>query len=112
MPALPLDAAARAIASAPRRTIVDWLALGPAPVSELAGLLEISVPATLKHVDRLVEGGIATRTKTGRVVTVTLVPGSLDALVEWATRTRLFWSNHLDRYASHLRDTEERTTHT
>lgn len=105
-----LDAAAAAIASEPRRALVDRLSAGPAPVSELADLLGISVPATLKHVDRLVDGGIATRTKTGRVVTVTLVPGSLDALVEWATRTRLFWANHLDRYASHLVDHERAST--
>lgn len=108
MPAT-LDAAASAIASAPRRALVERLAVGPAPVTELADLLGISVPAALKHVDRLVAGGLARRTKTGRVVTVTLVAGSLDGLVEWATRTQLFWSNHLDRYASHLGEPEEGT---
>jgi hypothetical protein len=36
------------------------------------------------------------------VVTVTLVPGSLHGLIEWATRTRLFWTNHLAAYAAHL----------
>lgn len=109
MPAT-LDAAATAIASTPRRALVERLTAGPAPVTELAELLGISVPATLKHVDRLVAGGIARRAKTGRVVTVTLVPGSLDALVEWATRTHLFWTNQLDRYGSHLSDTEEGIT--
>lgn len=104
-----LDAVANAIASEPRRRLVDRLASGPATITELADLLGVSVPAALKHVDRLVEGGLAARTKTGRVVTVTLVPGSLDALVEWATRTRLFWGNHLDRYATHL-DTDRRST--
>lgn len=102
MRGLSLDAAATAIASQPRRRVVERLAEAPATVTELAALLGVSVPAALKHVDRLVEGGIATRTKTGRVVTVTLVTGSLDGLVEWATRTRLFWGNHLERYAAHL----------
>ncbi|WP_420111062.1 ArsR/SmtB family transcription factor [Pseudactinotalea sp.] len=101
MPAT-LDSAAAAIASAPRRLIVERLATGSASITELADLVEVSVPAALKHVDRLVDGGLVTRVKRGRVVTVSLVPGSLDALVEWATRTRLFWANHLDRYAAHL----------
>lgn len=99
-----LDNTAAAIASGPRRRVVERLAGGPATVTELAELLAISVPATLKHIDRLVAAGLATRSKSGRVVTVALVPGSLDALVEWATRTRLFWANHLDRYAAHLTD--------
>lgn len=102
MPSNTLDAVATAIASEPRRRLVERLANGPATVTELAALLEVSVPAVLKHVDRLIEGGIAARAKNGRVVTVSLVPGSLEELVEWATRTRLFWGNHLDRYAAHL----------
>lgn len=103
MQAPTLDATATAIASAPRRAILERLAAaGSASVTELADLLGVSVPATLKHVDHLVRGGVITRSKTGRVVTVALVPGSLDELVAWATRTRLFWSNHLDRYAAHL----------
>lgn len=104
-----LDAAAAAIASAPRRLIVERLAAGPASITDLADLVGVSVPAALKHVDRLVDGGLVTRVKHGRVVTVSLVPGSLDALVEWATRTRLFWTNHLDRYAAHLSTTSEGT---
>ncbi|WP_156252531.1 ArsR/SmtB family transcription factor [Pseudactinotalea terrae] len=102
MPAISLDATAAAIASEPRRRIVERLATGPASVTDLAAHLSVSVPAVLKHLDRLVDGGLVTRVKDGRVVTVSLVPGSLEMLVEWATRTRLFWANHLDRYAAHL----------
>lgn len=102
MTATALDSAAQAIASAPRRRLLERLESGPATITELAALLDVSVPATLKHVDRLVAGGLATRRKSGRVVTVTLVPGSLDPLLEWARRTRLLWSNHLGRFAAHL----------
>jgi len=98
----PLDTAAAAIASEPRRRMIERLVDDSASVTELADLLGISVPAALKHVDRLVDGGLVRRVKRGRVVTVTLVPGSLDGLVEWATRTRLFWTNHLAAYAAHL----------
>lgn len=102
MPSATLDTAAAAIASGPRRAILERLAGGPATISELAAELAVTVPGALKHVDRLAAAGIVTRSKHGRVVTVTLVPGSLDALAEWATRTRLFWANHLDRYVAHL----------
>ncbi len=104
-----LDAVASAIASEPRRLLLERLATGPATVTELAAVLDATVPAALKHIDRLVDGGVVTRRKSGRVVTVTLVPGSLDVLVEWATRTRLFWGNHLDRYAAHLSESEGAT---
>ena len=104
-----LDAAAGAIASEPRRRVVELLASGPASVSDLADHLGISVPATMRHLDRLDEAGLVRRSKSGRVVTVTLVPGSLEPLQEWALRTRLFWGNHLDRYAEHLSTTSSVT---
>ncbi|UFU01948.1 metalloregulator ArsR/SmtB family transcription factor [Ruania suaedae] len=100
-----LDPAATAIANEARRRMLDRLAAGPATVTELAEILGISGPAVLRHLDRLTEGGLVTRTKSGRSVTVEIVPGSLDALVMWATSTRLFWSNHLDRFAAHMNST-------
>ena len=97
-----VDAVAGAIASEPRRRVVERLADGPATVSALAELLQVSVPAVMRHLDRLEEGGLVRRTKSGRVVTVELVPGSLDPLVTWAMQHRLFWGNQLDRMVHHL----------
>lgn len=99
-----LDAALSAIANPARRRIVERTAGRPATVGELAELLGIGVPATLKHVGLLVDAGLVTRTKTGRTVVVRSVPGSLAPLADWAMRTRLFWTHHLDRLAAHLAD--------
>ena len=104
-----LDAAAGAIASEPRRRVVEHLADGPATVSALAELLGMSVPGAMRHLDRLEEAGIVHRTKAGRVVTVELVPGSLDPLATWALEHRLFWGNHLDRLAGHLAGPTDRS---
>lgn len=97
-----LDAAATAIANPARRLVIEHLAAGPTSVSTLAELLDVTLPAMLKQLGVLERAGIVTRHKTGRVVTVELVPGSLAPLQEWALRTHLFWTGQLDRFAAHL----------
>lgn len=97
-----LDAAATAIANPTRRQLIDQLTAGPTSVSTLAELVEVTLPAVLKQLAILERAGIVTRHKTGRVVTVALVPGSLVPLQEWAMRSQLFWTGHLDRFAVHV----------
>lgn len=105
-----LDATASAIASAPRRAIIDRLALGPASMSELAAELAVTLPAVDKHLRVLLGGGLVTKAKQGRTTVVRLNPGSLQELATWAMSTRLMWANLLDRFEHHLSDpaTEER----
>ena len=102
-----LDASAHAIASAPRRAIIDRLASGPASMSQLADELGVTLPAVDKHLHVLVVGGIVTKAKHGRTTTVRLNPGSLQPLAIWATSTHLMWSNLLDRFEQHLTAPEE-----
>jgi DNA-binding transcriptional ArsR family regulator len=97
-----LDRVAQAIASEPRRAILDRLAAGEASMSQLAARLDASLPAVDKHVRVLVSAGVATKSKSGRTTSVRLVPGSLDDLAVWAMSTRLMWSNALDRLEDHL----------
>ncbi len=97
-----LDRVAHAVASEPRRAILDHLAAGEATMSQLAARLEASLPAVDKHVRVLVSAGVVTKSKSGRTTSVRLVPGSLDDLAVWATSTRLMWSNALDRLEDHL----------
>ncbi len=97
-----LDAAAQAIASAPRRAIIDRLATGPASMTDLAGALGISLPAVDKHLHVLLDGGLVTKAKRGRTTTVRLKPGSLEDLAAWAMSTHLMWSNLLDRFEQHV----------
>lgn len=97
-----LDRVAHAIASEPRRAIVERLADGEASMSHLAAHLDVSLPAVDRHLHVLVDAGLVSKSKTGRTTTVRLVPGSLDGLATWAMSTRLMWGNALDRLDRHL----------
>jgi DNA-binding transcriptional ArsR family regulator len=104
----PLDDVASAIASAPRRAIIERLAEGDASMSVLADHLALTLPAVDKHLRVLVDAGVVTKGKTGRTTSVRLLPGSLEELATWAMSTRLMWGNALDRLEQHLSANEEK----
>ena len=99
-----LDAVAAAVASEPRRTIIERLTEGEASMSQLAVRLGVTLPAVDKHLRVLLDAGVVTKAKTGRTTSVCLVPGSLEELATWAMSTRLMWSHALDRLEQHLSD--------
>jgi DNA-binding transcriptional ArsR family regulator len=100
-----LDQVARAIASEPRRAILDRLAEGETSMSQLAAHLDVSLPAVDKHLRVLSAAGVVAKSKSGRTTSVRLVPGSLDDLAAWAMSTRLMWGHALDRLEQHLAQT-------
>jgi DNA-binding transcriptional ArsR family regulator len=102
-----LDAVATAVASGPRRSIIERLAEGDASMSDLAERLGVTLPAVDKHLQVLLDAGLVTKQKTGRTTSVRLVPGSLDDLATWAMSTRLMWSNALDRLDRHVSEDSE-----
>ena len=102
-----LDDVAHAIASEPRRAIVERLGSGEASMSELADHLGVTLPAVDKHLRVLTDAGVVTKTKHGRTTSVRLVPGSLEPLATWALGTRLMWGHALDRLDQHLRSQED-----
>ncbi len=73
-----LDEIATAVASVPRRAIIERLAEGDASMSALADHLTVSLPAVDKHLRVLVDAGMVTKQKHGRTTSVRLVPGSLE----------------------------------
>ena len=102
-----LDAALSALADPTRRQIVERLAQGEATLSELAAPHEMSMPAIMKHVGKLVDAGLVSRTKTGRVVTCRLNPEPLDEASRWRHEHLEFWNTRLDalgRYIEHKRE--------
>jgi len=99
-----LDDVAHAVASAPRRSMIERLAEGQASMSDLAGHLSVTLPAVDKHLRVLLEAGVVTKEKHGRTTSVRLVPGSLEELGTWATSTRLMWSNALERLEASLEE--------
>jgi DNA-binding transcriptional ArsR family regulator len=92
-----LDVVATAVASAPRRAIIERLAEGEASMTVLADHLAVTLPAVDKHLRVLLDAGVVRKEKTGRTTSVRLVPGSLEDLGVWAMSTRLMWGNALDR---------------
>jgi DNA-binding transcriptional ArsR family regulator len=97
-----LDAVATAVASGPRRSIIERLAEGDASMSDLAERLAVTLPAVDKHLRVLLDAGVVTKNKVGRTTSVHLVSGSLEELATWAMSTRLMWNHALDRLEQHL----------
>lgn len=69
-------------------------------VSELARPLAVKLPGIMKHLDVLEDAGLVSRTKCGRVVTVSLTPDPMREAMTWLARYERFWSNRLDRLAT------------
>lgn len=103
------DAVFRALAAAPRRTMVERLARGPASVSALAEPLDMALPTVLKHLTILEDAGIASSQKHGRVRTVQLVPGALDGARSWLAGQRTEAERRADRLTAFLDPTTEPT---
>ena len=97
-----LDRTFAALGDPTRRAILDRLARRPsASVSELAEPFTIKLPAVMKHLGVLDEAGLITRSKSGRVVTVRLKPGSMRDAMTWLRRHELFWSSRLDKLTAY-----------
>ena len=81
-----LDDVFEALANKHRREIIYVLTLGPASISKLAFLRNLSLPAIHKHIEILEKGGLVTRRKIGQTNFLTLNPESLGGLKEWLIR--------------------------
>ena len=95
-----LDKTYRALADPSRQAMLCQLARTRAQsVSELAAPLSLALPTVLKHIGVLVDAGLVERTKSGRVVTVTLRADGMAEATAWLEKTAAFWSTRLDRLA-------------
>jgi DNA-binding transcriptional ArsR family regulator len=65
----------------------------------LSAPLSIAFPTVLKHIGVLVNAGLVERTKSGRVVTITLRREAMAEAMEWLEKTEAFWTSRLDRLA-------------
>jgi DNA-binding transcriptional ArsR family regulator len=97
-----LDELASALAHSGRRHIVDRLRAGPATTSELAGLLEVGLPAVTKHLGLLADAGLTRSTKSGRIVTHRLAPERLADYSTWLATRESFWHHQLDELTNYL----------
>lgn len=101
-----LDRLFHALADPARRAIVERLSRGPAPVSELAKPLPMSLPAAMQHLDVLVVAGLVRSEKIGRVRTCRIEPKALSQAEQWINARRAEWEHRLDRLDDYLKTLE------
>jgi DNA-binding transcriptional ArsR family regulator len=106
-----LDRLFHALADPARRAMVERLSRGPAPVSELARPLPMSLPAAMQHLDVLMAAGLVRSEKVGRVRTCTIEPQALSLAEQWINARRIEWGHRLDRLGAYLKslDVDEET---
>ena len=102
-----MDATFAALADPTRRWMVERLLEGEATVSELAEPFDMSMPAVLKHVNKLVDAGLVTREKKGRIVTCALNPTPMDEAQAWLQKHLDFWNNRLDALDLYLQQQKD-----
>lgn len=104
------DRVFHALADANRRAIIERLTSGPATVSELARLLDVTVAATVQHLQVLQASELVRSEKAGRVRTCQIDPSGLRRAEEWLRLQRTTWEHRLDRLGEVLG--ESAVTHT
>jgi DNA-binding transcriptional ArsR family regulator len=98
-----LSATFSALADPTRRAILARLALGEAPVGELARPFDISGPAISKHLKVLERAGLITRGREAQWRPCRLEPGALKGVDDWLEDYRRLWEARLDRLDEYLR---------
>ena len=98
-----LDRLFHALADPARRAMVERLVQGPAPVSELARPLPMSLPAAMQHLGVLESAGLVRSTKTGRVRLCAIEPQALSQIEQWVNARRIEWERRLDRLDDYLK---------
>jgi len=102
-----LDRVFRALSDPTRRAVLERLARGPAPVSELAQPFRMALPSFAQHLDVLEDCGLVRSRKSGRVRTYRLVPKPLETASLWMDAQRAHWERRLDRLDDYLNKMKE-----
>jgi DNA-binding transcriptional ArsR family regulator len=103
---LDLDRMFHALADPARRAMVERLSRGPAPVSELARPLPMSLPSVMQHLGVLEAVGLVRSEKVGRVRTCSIDPHALSQVEQWINARRVEWEQRLDRLGDYLKTLE------
>ena len=101
-----LDRLFHALADPARRAMIDRLSRGPAPVSELARPLPMSLPSAMQHLGVLEAAGLVRTEKIGRVRTCAIEPQALSQAEQWINARRIEWEHRLDRLGAYLKTLE------
>ena len=104
----PLSATFAALADPTRRAILARLALGEAPVNELAKPFDISGPAISRHLKVLERAGLIARGREAQWRPCRIEPQALKDIDDWLDRYRNFWEERLDRLGDYLRELQSK----
>jgi DNA-binding transcriptional ArsR family regulator len=86
-----------AIADGNRRTVIDFLARGEAPVGAVVEHSGLSYSAVSQHLAVLLEVGLVHRRQDGRQRLYRLDPKPLRAVYDWTGRYKTFWRERLGK---------------
>jgi len=103
-----LDRLFHALADPARRAMVERLTLGPAPVSELARPLPMSLPSAMQHLGVLEAAGLVRSKKTGRVRTCSIDTQVLGLVEQWLSARRIEWEKRLDLLDDYMQTLESK----
>lgn len=92
-----LDRLFHALSDPTRRMMLNRLARGPAPVSELAEPTGLRLPTILRHLSVLEDAGLIETQKDGRVRSCAFQPRALQPMTTWLDEQRKVWEARLDR---------------
>lgn len=94
-----------------RRSFVERLCKGPATVTELAKPAAVQLPAVLKHLKVLEDGGIVVSEKTGRVRTFRMRKDAFVTLTAWVDQRQREMNAAFDRLADLMAEIPEEKDH-
>ena len=92
----------QALAAPTRRAMLERLARGPAPVSELARPTGLRLPTVMRHLSVLEQTGLVSTAKDGRVRSCAIVPQALAPMRAWLDEQRAVWEARLDRLEDYV----------
>jgi DNA-binding transcriptional ArsR family regulator len=97
-----------ALAEPHRRRFVEMLSRGPASVKDLAEPMGVRLPAVLKHLRVLEDGGLVVSEKVGRVRTYRMSADPFHAISGWIEERQAELNRAFDRLAAAMAATPEK----
>ena len=101
-----LDRLFHALADPARRAMVERLSRGPAPVSELARPLPMSLPAAMQHLACWRRPASCARRRSAGCAPAPSSPQALSQAEQWINARRIEWEHRLDRLGDYLKTLE------
>ena len=106
-----LDRLFQVLADPYRRGFVERLCQGPASVTELAAPADVQLPAVLKHLKILENGGIVVSEKIGRTRTYRMRQDAFSNLSSWIDLRQQEMHASFDRLADFMAEIAEEKDH-